>query len=160
MVDVWVANASPLIALAHAGELELLEKLPTELVVPEAVVEEILAGPDDPARRALTSSWGPRRAATVPEKVAEWGLGKGESAVLALALELDGAAVVDDRMARRCAAALAVPTIGTFGVIIRAKRQDLVPAAGPVIRSVVDAGLYYDDAAIRTLLSSVGESWS
>jgi len=29
-----------------------------------------------------------------------------------------------------------------------------------VIRSIVDAGLYYDDAIIRILLSSVGESWS
>ena len=97
MADGWVVNASPLIALAHAKKLELLEKLPSELVVPEAVVDEILAGPDDPARRALVSGWGPRRAATVPERVAEWGLGKGESAVLALALELDATAMLDAR---------------------------------------------------------------
>jgi len=50
VADGWVVNASPLIALAHAGKLELLDKLPSELVVPEAVVEEILAGPDDPGR--------------------------------------------------------------------------------------------------------------
>lgn len=159
MADVWVVNASPLIALAHAGTLELLEKLPAELVVPGAVVEEILAGPDDPARRALAAGWGRRRAATVPEKVAEWGLGKGESAVLALALELGATAVLDDRSARRGAKALGVSVIGTFGVIIRARQRGLLVAARPVIRSVVDAGLYYDDDAIRTLLASVGESW-
>jgi hypothetical protein len=28
-----------------------------------------------------------------------------------------------------------------------------------VIRAVVDAGLYYDDQAIETILSSVGEHW-
>ena len=159
MADAWVVNASPLIALAHADKLELLEKLPAEIVVPEAVVEEILAGPNDPARRALASAWGPRRPATVPEKVAEWGLGKGESAVIALALELRATAILDDRSARRCAKALGVPVLGTFGVIIRAKQRGLIASAQPVIRSIVDAGLYYDDAAIRTLLSSIGESW-
>jgi predicted nucleic acid-binding protein len=159
VADVWVVDASPLIALAHADNLELLEKLPADLVVPMAVVEEILAGPDDPARRALSLGWGPRQAATVPERVAEWGLGKGESAVLTLAIELEATAVLDDRNARRSAKALGVSVIGTLGVIIRAKKHGLIAAAQPVIRSVVDAGLYYDDHAIQTLLSSVGESW-
>jgi predicted nucleic acid-binding protein len=63
------------------------------------------------------------------------------------------------RNARRCAKALGVPVIGTFGVIILAKRQSLIAAAEPVIQSVLDAGLYYDDESIRTLLSSVGERW-
>jgi predicted nucleic acid-binding protein len=95
----------------------------------------------------------------VPERVADWGLGKGESAVLSLALELDATAVLDDRNARRCAKALGVSVIGTFGVIIRAKQHGLIAAAQPVIRSVVDAGLYYDGEALQTLLSSIGESW-
>jgi predicted nucleic acid-binding protein len=159
VVDVWVTNASPLIALANAGALDLLEKLPAQLVVPEAVVEEILAGPDDPARRVLASGWGLRRTATVPEIVSEWGLGKGESAVLALAVELDATAALDDRSARRCAKALGVSVIGTFGVIVRAKRRGLIPAAQPVMRAVVSAGLYYSDDAIEMLLASVGEGW-
>jgi predicted nucleic acid-binding protein len=49
--DVWVANASPVIALAKAGHLDLLTKLANELWVPDAVVAEILAGPAaDPGR--------------------------------------------------------------------------------------------------------------
>lgn len=159
MADVWVVNASPLIALGHAGKLELLEKLPAALFIPDAVAEEILAGPDDPACRALTAGWGPRRKTAVPEAVAEWSLGKGESAVVALALELGGTAVLDDRNARRCAKALEVPVIGTFGVIVRAKKQGLIAAAGPVIRALVDGGLYYDDDGIRALLSGIDEHW-
>jgi predicted nucleic acid-binding protein len=159
VADVWVADASPLIALAHADGLELLEKLSAAVVVPEAVAEEILIGPDDPARRALVAGWGTRQQATVPQRVHEWGLGKGESAVLALALDAKGVAVLDDRHGRRCAAALGVPVIGTFGVIIRAKQQGLIPAARPMIRAVVHAGLYHHDDAIQTLLSHVGEGW-
>lgn len=160
MPDVWVVNASPLIALAHAGRLELLEEIPDELVVPEAVVEEILAGPEDPAGRSLASGWGPRRVATVPEKVAEWGLGKGESAVIALALEFEATAVLDDRAARRCATALERPVIGTLGVIVRAKREGFIAAAAPVIRAVVAAGFYYSEHDIRQLLDSIDERWA
>jgi predicted nucleic acid-binding protein len=54
VTEVWVANASPVIALAKAGYLDLLKQLPNELLVPEPVVAEVLAGPkSDPARQAL-----------------------------------------------------------------------------------------------------------
>lgn len=95
----------------------------------------------------------------MPERVAEWGLGHGESAVLALALELGATAVVDDRAARRCAGVLGVPVIGTFGVILRAKRRGLLSDAAPSIRSVLAAGLFYDDALMGAVLASVGETW-
>jgi hypothetical protein len=51
--DVWVTNASPVITLAKAGYLELLTRLPSELLLPEPVALEILAGPAaDPARQS------------------------------------------------------------------------------------------------------------
>jgi hypothetical protein len=59
--DVWVVNASPVIVLAKAGFLRLLEELPTELLLPDAVAAEILVGPvDDPARKAVENGWGAR----------------------------------------------------------------------------------------------------
>ena len=159
MVDVWVVDASPLIILGQAGKLELLERLSERLVVPAAVAEEVLAGPEDAAHRALRTGWGEQRLADVPEAVAEWSLGQGESAVIALALELGATAVLDDRSARRCARAFGVSVIGTLGVILRAKRCGLVDAAAPIIRSVLDAGLFYEDEGVRRLLEGVGECW-
>jgi predicted nucleic acid-binding protein len=56
--DVWIVNASSVIALAKVGRLHLLDDLCKELLVPEAVVAEILAGPpSDPARRAVENGW-------------------------------------------------------------------------------------------------------
>lgn len=159
MTERWVVNASPLIALAHAGGLELLQRLPTQLLIPEAVVDEVLAGPEDPAHRALAGGWGSRWPVTPPERIVEWGLGRGESAVLALALELSATAVIDDRAARRCAHVLGVPVIGTLGVIVRAKRRALIAEAAPLIRSVLAAGLFCDEEMIATLLTAVDEPW-
>jgi hypothetical protein len=40
-----VLNASPFIVLARAGYLDLLPKLVTGVLIPRAVVTEVLAGP-------------------------------------------------------------------------------------------------------------------
>lgn len=127
--------------------------------MPEAVATEILAGPDDdPARAAVSSGWASRRSpAQVPDAVTEWGLGAGESAVLALALDSRAIAVLDDATARAAARALGVPLIGTLGVVIRAKRRGLVPSACSVIADLRAAGLYLDDEVVRVTLERINE---
>ena len=112
MAEVWVANASPLILLAKVGQLELLRALSAEVIVPEAVAAEVLAGPsEDAAKAALTRGWGTRLPApTIPEEIQEWGLGAGESAVIALSLERAPAtAILDDAQGRMCARSVGVP---------------------------------------------------
>lgn len=66
--DVWVLNASPLIALAKVEVLHLPEQLASQVLVPEAVWHEILDGPaEDPARRALEGGWGSKESvASIP----------------------------------------------------------------------------------------------
>lgn len=103
MSDLWVVNASPVIVLAKAGYLRLLEELPTDLLVPEAVASEILAGPEtDAARLAIEGGWGKReKPDSIPADLLQWGLGAGETAVLALARpRLPCTAILDDAVAR------------------------------------------------------------
>lgn len=96
---------------------------------------------------------------TVPSTISEWSLGKGESAVLALALDRRATAILDDAAARRAAKALGVRVTGTFGVIVRAKRRGLIEAAKPLVRAVLEAGLYYDRTSVQDLLAALGETW-
>jgi len=160
--DLWVVNASPLIVLAKAGRLNLLEEITSELLVPPAVVSEVLAGAAaDPARRALEAGWGKRVSSPkVPEIVREWSLGAGESEVIALTMENKGrTAVLDDADGRMCARAVGIAMIGTLGVVIRAKRLGYVESAGEVIVAMRDAGLRLDDTTIELALRHVGEEW-
>jgi predicted nucleic acid-binding protein len=160
--DIWVVNASPVIALAKADQLHLLPDLCRELLVPEAVVAEILAGPpSDPARQALQRGWG---LAVAPQSIApallEWGLGTGETAVLAVAMERRPAtAVLDDAAARTCAKALGIEVIGTLGVVLRAKRKALIPSAADVLKALRMAGLRLDDQVVHLALKGIGETW-
>ena len=162
MSDTWVVNASPVITLAKVGQLHLLHDLCKELLVPEAVVAEILAGPPaDPARRAVEGGWAP---AVVANRIApdllEWGLGTGETAVLAVAKERRPAtAVLDDAAARTCAKAQGIEVIGTLGVVLRARRKAIIPSAADVLKTLRVAGLRLDDNMIRFALEGVGETW-
>ena len=84
MAEVWVVNASPLIVLAKVGQLKLLKADDRELVIPEAVRDEVLQGPlDDPARQAIQSGFGAGSGsgALHPMEL-ESGLGSGETAGL------------------------------------------------------------------------------
>lgn len=161
MSELWVVNASPLIALAKAGHLDLLKQLAT-IVIPDAVRCELMAGPsNDAARLAMENSWGQLvSVAQIPAEVLEWGLGAGESQAVAAALERPGAIVVlDDAQARACAATLGLPLIGTLGVVVRAKLLGLLPAAAPVIADLQSAGLWVSQSTIKAILVACGETW-
>jgi predicted nucleic acid-binding protein len=161
--ETWILNASPIITLAKAGYLSFFANLPSTFLIPEAVSREILSGPaSDPARKALEGGWGRLSSPSkIPSLVLEWGLGTGETAVLALALETPSCSVVlDDRAARQCAGALKVSLLGTIGVVLRAKRVGLIPSAVPVLKALLNAGLRIDEKTLRSALErSAGETW-
>ena len=51
--DLAVINASPLITLCKSGQEDLLPRLFTEIVVPGAVWDEVLAGDEDEVARKM-----------------------------------------------------------------------------------------------------------
>ena len=142
MADIWIVDASPLIVLAKIGQARLLEKLANQLLIPEAVVTEVLDGPpEDPARILLESEFGNRAApGAIPRRLLAWALGRGETEAIALALENERTKVViDDSAARRCAHALNVPVIGTLGVLVRAKQAGHVESVAATLRAMKSA---------------------
>jgi len=162
VIERWIVDASPLIVLAKVNHQHLLTALADEVVVPQAVVDEINAGPlDDPARRYLASALCPIIMTVSDPLVHAWDLGAGETAVLSYALNHSGwRAVVDDGAARRCAQAFDIPLIGTLGVILRARKADLIPSASSVLKALRAHALRLDEAVIRTALQrTVGERW-
>jgi predicted nucleic acid-binding protein len=161
-MERWVVNASPLICLAKAGFSDLLLKLPDEIIIPSAVMEEIQAGQSgDPAQAALASGKFPMKEVPVKPEILAWDLGKGESAVLSYALSNPGwIAIIDDLAARKCARSFSIPLKGTLAVVILAKKQGLVTSARDIMRSLQAAGLRLDEEVIRTALNqTVGETW-
>ncbi|MFQ4141752.1 DUF3368 domain-containing protein [Chlorogloeopsis sp. ULAP02] len=156
-----IINSSPLIVLFKSQQAQLLPQLFTEIVVPEGVFQEVTkGGEDDTASRQLpTVSWIQRvEIDSIAPEVAAWDLGTGESQVLSLALKnLDCAAIVDDRAARRCALSLSIITIGTGGLLILAKRRELISSISPGIQALRNAGLWLSDNIVNILKHQAGK---
>ncbi len=88
--DKIVVNASPVISLAKIGCTDFLLKLFRRLIIPEGVAQEIMNHKShDPAAEWLNSIRSLDIVSTVkvPASVLEWNLGKGESQVIAFALQ-------------------------------------------------------------------------
>ena len=126
-----VSNASPLIASAKIGRLDLLRDIFDEVYIPPTPARDIYAP-----------------GAT---------LGAGEAAAIALARELDVTVILDDRAARRAAVQLEVACVGSAGVAIRAKQQGLLPEARPLLQQLRVARLRLSAATYDELLRLAGE---
>lgn len=137
VAETWVVNASPVIALARVGQVELLARLPGQALIPQAVAEELSVAPeDDPARIALESGiFKAVKAPAIPETILAWDLGKGESAVLSYVLaHPKSVAILDDGAARRCARSFSLALTGTLSVVILAKQHGLIDSAAQVLQ--------------------------
>lgn len=161
MSDEAIVNASPLILLSRAGYLDLLRAVRQNVLVPEAVLEEVRAkGSGDVSVDAIQLSPWLHAIPTpvVPPSVSVLSLGAGEAAVIASALERSGAlAVLDDRVGRRAADTLGIPVVGTAGIVLVAKRRNQIAACRPVLEALVAAGMYISGRTLAALLTRAGE---
>ena len=161
MAERAVVNASPLIFLSRAGLIDLLQLVSSEVIVPEAVATEIeVRGENDSTARALaTISWLViTQTLPIPPQVQAWGLGPGESSVLAWAHAHQGSeAIIDDLAGRRCAAALKIPVRGTLGLVLIAKQRGHISSARQLLLQLRQGGMYLSDRVLNEALTRVGE---
>ena len=117
MTSLWVVDASPLIVLGKAGQLELLPKLVGKLVVPVAVVREVTVRKEEVWLMEFLGTF--RQFQIEPNgevcpEVLAWDLGTGESQAISMAARLQAPRVVlDDLEARRCAKSMNIRVIGS-----------------------------------------------
>ncbi len=160
MTEKWVFNASPLILLGKAKQLDWLASLGT-VIIPSAVADEIRAGrPDDPARGFVEAPSQAEWITDVPANgdVLAWDLGPGETAVISWAIEHpDYEAVLDDAAARRCGGVFGIQLRGTLSLVALAKKRGWVPACRPVFAQMLEAGLFVSPALVEQVARSVGE---
>ncbi len=152
-----------MIALLAIGREGLLPMLFDDVSIPDAVREEIEAGrlKDANALRLATLTWlRSAPAAPIPESVQGWGLGRGESSVLAVAVAETGCrAILDDLAARRCARFLGLTVMGTGRVLVLAKQRGLIGSVRDPIDRLTTHGFRLSERLIAKLMHDAGEDW-
>jgi predicted nucleic acid-binding protein len=149
-----VCNSSPLIALDQIGQLDLLERLFTSVLVPPAVVRET-------APTVVLPGWITEQSPAQPigPQILSASLGLGESEAISLALEIHAAWIIlDDRPARRLAQALGLTVIGTLGLLLAAKRRGYLAVVKPSLDSLVHHGFHIAADLYQRILTDAGES--
>jgi predicted nucleic acid-binding protein len=150
-----IVDSSPLIVLLKSDLEYILPELFEEIIVPESVWQEILAGKqDDIAKQKLPSlSWIKQDSTTTSSDIIEsFNLGKGETAVLNLALTITQSRVMlDDFAARKCAKLLEIPFLGTGGALILAKQKGLISSVSEALARVQNEGLWLSDEIIELI---------
>lgn len=145
-----VVNTSPLLALNACGQIELLQKLHTRVVVPRAVIDELgrgRAGIDPLVLDAELPTWLEVVASQhSPTLLLSAYLDEGEAAVVALALELSiPRVVIDERRGRMVARTMGLTVTGSIGVLLRAKSAGLVTAVKPNLEAMHMHGIWLSE---------------
>lgn len=158
-----IADASPLIGLAAAGEFDLLRKLFGQITVTDAVRDEVLSGGELPGSRelrdAILTGWAvvvnaPFDATAFP------GLGAGEASTLDFAISHPAPCLVlmDDLSGRSHARAHRLAHTGLAGVLVAAKKQGLVSSVRPSLEKLAASNFRLSRQVVAAVLQQSGES--
>jgi predicted nucleic acid-binding protein len=157
MPDLVISNTSPLFYLHRLRHLNLLQKLYQQIIVPEAVVDELNAGRDlgQDVPNVKDYDWIEVRPVPAPELVKLiTDLGAGEAQVLTLAIGEPGSLVIlDDRLAREVARMRNIRITGTAGVLLKAKQEGHISAVAPLLNRLIELDFRLsDDVKARILM--------
>ena len=141
---IIISDTSVITNLAAIQHLPLLPQLYKQIVIPEAVYRE-LAEIDPPVPGTLevqTAPWLTVKRVLNREVIErlhiESKLDPGESEAIALVLELNAdLLLIDERRGRAEATRLGIKITGLLGVLVEAKRKNLIFAVKPLMDALI-----------------------
>ena len=160
---IVVCDASTLIALARIGQLDILEQIEAQVVIPMAVYEEVvLKGAGKPgANEIREASWIGTHAVSDRDVVAQFRavLGTGESEAIALVKELAAdLMILDDEDARSTAVAEGLKVVGLLAFLVLAKEEGIIHQVRPLLDVLRQQGFFISDDLYHDILRRAGES--
>lgn len=149
--DLIISDTSSLILLDKIGEINLLRQVFHQVYITSVIVHEfgnslpewiVVKDCSDPTRE--------RRLALIMDE--------GEASVLALAAEMgDCYVLLDDNKARRYAQATKQKYVGTLGLLLRAKRQGVIPLVRPILEKIMLTDFRTTESLYEFVLNEAGE---
>ncbi len=84
----------------------------------------------------------------------------GEAEAIALALELNAdRLLMDERLGRAAAIRAGLQVTGVLGILIAAKRNNLIPEVKPLLNALIEqVGFWIDERLYAEVLQAVSES--
>jgi uncharacterized protein len=157
---ILVADASALIALATCKSLVLLDSLFGSVLVPEQVFIEVIT--DDKPMAATLRVYLQHKVRSVDMQnyvYLDAFADAGETAAMLLYKQLNADyLLIDDKRGRKVAAINRIATVGSMGVLLRAKQLGLIAAVAPLLDLLNDSPVFIGRELQATVLELAGEN--
>lgn len=161
---ILVVDAGPLIALAIADLLGPAIQSFGNLLVPNAVLQECVLNLSEPGAASIRNAIQNLSITPIADtEIANLdpafalGLGSGEQAVLAYALQKNYVALIDDKKAHLMALRLGIATVRTGAVLLALKKAGHIASVKPALQIWREHGYFLSDTVTNQLLMSAGE---
>lgn len=163
-----LCNTSPIIGLISIGRLYLLRELFDEIILPEAVYRELCT--DSPAyqkeieeindniSKGYFKIYRVKNADVVKSMYGKLHFGELEVIVAAKELNLQFA-IIDEKAARKMASEFLINTIGILGILLLAKKKELINCIKPDIDKLRANGYRISDELYDQILGKAGEDF-
>ena len=155
-----VSNTTPLISLMKISQIEILKKIYSEIVIPEAVYKEIEAGKHKEFYRDLSKiDW--IKIQSIKDKHSidyflDLDVGEAEAIILATEIGAD-LIIMDEKLGRLHAKKAGIKVTGTIGVLIKAKEMGLIPKLRPLLLQLTKKNIWISDVLISQVCKTVDE---
>jgi uncharacterized protein len=153
------SNTTPIIALSSIQCLHLLPKLFGEIHLVNEVIDECAVGGSIAVPLLRDISWiKPVQSTPIQHTSVLLELDKGEKHTLDMACKYQAQwVIIDEKIGRNMAEYLGLRVIGTLGILLKAKQQNLIPSFLDSVNAMQTQGIYYQTALINKLSKTVGE---
>ena len=163
-MKIAVSDTGPIIGLAKANRLSLLNNLFEKVLIPPMVRKELFAKTGDEAElidNALTDFIQVSEINPVDEtaKLILEGLSEGERQAIGVAasMENDVILLIDDRAGRQAAEKLNIRITGLVGVLLMAKEKGLIKSVVDVIEEIRNNGYWLSNSLVDIAKQLSGE---
>jgi len=154
-----VANTTPIISLAVIGRLDILATLFGQIIIAEAVYQEIKAKKSH-AYQEIDSPFILVQAIQghlyKDLLLSQLDLGEAETIILAKEINADFV-IIDENLSYQFANSVGLTTIRTLSILLKAKEQGEIVAIKPLLDDMIAKGRWYSTSVYRAFLTRVGE---
>ena len=152
---IVVSDTSPITTLIQIGKVDLLHKLYGEVLIPEAVRDELFMSHQSLPKFFLYLPVTDRKAVT--RLLAELDPGEAEAIVLAKERHAD-VLLIDEIEGRNVAAREGLHFVGLLGVLGQAKLNGFIPSVRDVLREIENETTFFISQEMKNLaLKLAGE---
>ena len=148
-----IIDTSPLISFAVLDQLDLVDKLFTEIIIPSAVSREIRMSKNKKEYNRISNFIMNRICYPQNKQRLKFQLGDGETEAIILCLEMNAdLLIIDDKKARNIAESYKIRCIGTLGLLTLAKKRGLIKEIRKYFIQLIDNERYFSRKLLNEIL--------